>query len=263
MLELVREVRRRHTGLYWVGALNFAAAVVFVVLAPFDDRVVTGLDIWFKPLKFALSVGIYLWTVAWLLPALRMSERIARGLGWAIAIALLFENALIFSQAIRGTSSHFNVSTAYDGLVFSAMGALIGLNTVLAAILLVLYFVRPGGVARPYLWGIRLGYLLLLAGSAGGGLMIAHGGHTVGASDGGASLPFVGWSTEAGDLRPTHLVSLHGLQVLPFLGFWLSRLDGWSPARRLMALFAFATAYAALAYWLLAQALAGRPLIPG
>ena len=122
MRELVREVRRRHFGLWLVGALNLVLAVVFLALIPLDNRTVSGLNVWIKPLKFASSVGVYLWTVAWLLPHLRVSDRLARTLGWAVAVAMLFENLLIFSQAVRGTSSHFNFATAHDASIFAAMG---------------------------------------------------------------------------------------------------------------------------------------------
>ena len=261
VLELSREVRRRHVGLWLVGALNLVLAAVFLALVLVDDRAVTGLNVWIKPLKFAVSVGVYLWTVAWFLPHLRVSGWVARGLGWAVAAAMLFENLLIFSQAVRGTSSHFNFSTAYDASIFSAMGLMIAVNTVLATILMILYFARPGEIPKPYLWGIRLGFLVLILGSAVGSLMITHGSHAVGVADGGPGLPFLGWSAEAGDLRPAHLVFLHGLQVLPLAGYWLSRRREWTVARQTATLLAFSTGYALLGLLLLWQALAGRPLV--
>ena len=262
MLDLAREVRQRHLGLWLVGAVNLGLVVVYLALIPFDDRTVTGINVWIKPLKFAASVGIYLWTVAWFLPHLRLPAWLRQGLGWAIALAMLFENALIFSQAVRGTSSHFNFATRYDVAVFSAMGAMIGLNSILAMILLVLFLLRPGRIQRTYLWGIRLGFLLLILGSAGGGMMIARGAHTVEAADGGPGLPFLGWSTAAGDLRPAHLIGLHGLQVLPLVGYWLSRRRDWTAGRQTASLFAFAAGYLLLGLLLLWQALAARPLIP-
>ncbi len=71
------------------------------------------------------------------------------------------------------------------------MGILIAVNSILAVILLLLFLVRPGDLPRPYLWGIRLGFVILLLGSAEGGAMIARDAHTVGAPDGGPGLPFL------------------------------------------------------------------------
>jgi hypothetical protein len=113
-----------------------------------------------------------------------------------------------------------------------------------------------------YLWGIRSGFILFLAGGAIGTVMIANNAHTIGAPDGGAVLPFLNWSTAGGDLRIAHGMALHALQLLPLWGYLLGR---WSllssNAARLAAFAAGALAYACCVYLLYARAMAGIPLI--
>ena len=174
---------------------------------PLDDCEILGVDRWLKPFKFCVSVAVFLWTVAWLMPHLPAGRSLRGGIRWSLASAQIGEIGAIVMQAARGTRSHFNFDTPFDTSVFALMGVLIVINTLAVALLLYLFCARSTpSVARPYLWGIRLGILVFLLGSAAGGVMIERGSHTVGAPDGGPGLPFTNWSTEAGDLRAAHLV---------------------------------------------------------
>lgn len=261
MSRFVREVFSRHRGLAWVGALNLAAAGVFLLLTTVDQTTVLGINRWIKPLKFGMSVGIYLWTVAWFLPYLRVGKKTASALGWAIAVVMFFENALIFMQAIRGKMSHFNNDTVLDGTVFGLMGVMILLNSILLGVLFLLFLFRAGDAPRPWIWAIRIGLLLLILGSAEGALMIGNGGHSVGLQDGGPGLPVVDWNTEAGDLRPAHLVGLHGVQVIPMFAYWLSR-RRLTEGRQLALVIAFSVVYSAVGVALFVQATRGIPMLP-
>ena len=262
MGKFVAEVFRRHRGLAVVGALNLLAAGLFLVLMFVDATTVLGINRWIKPFKFGASVGIYLWTVAWFLPYLRVSRRTSSVIGWSIAVVMFFENALIFMQAIRGTQSHFNFSTPLDGIVFAFMGLFVLLNSLLLVALAILFFLRADPDApRPWIWAIRIGLVLLIAGSAQGGAMLANQGHTVGAADGGPGLPFLGWSTEAGDLRLAHLIGLHGAQIIPLFAFWLGR-RRLPEDRQLSFLFGFSAIYTLVGILLFVQASRGVPLLP-
>ena len=263
MTGLLGEIRRRDRFLWRVGLVHLALATLMLVGLAVDGRVILGLNPWVKPLKFALSITIYVWTIAWLLGDVRPgSPRSARAISRGTGVAMLVEIAAIAGQSLRGRASHFNEATPLDGAIFSAMGTMILLNTLLAGWLLLLYFRCHVPLPRPRVWGARLGLLVFLAGSAIGGLMVSRGAHAVGVADGGPGLPFVNWSTESGDLRASHAVGLHALQVLPILGWALSRVRSLGDGGATAIVFVLAGAWAAATALVLAQALGGRPLLP-
>jgi hypothetical protein len=213
---------------------------------------VMGVNQWVKPMKFAISIALYLGTLAWFTPVFgaSRSRRIAY---WIIGTTMLLEVVWIVLQGARGVRSHFNESTALDGGMFGAAGAAIALNTLALAWLGVLAFRGWRAERDGYRMGIVLGIALALVGSAVGGQMIGANGHAVGVPDGGAGLPFVNWSRVGGDLRVAHFIGLHALQVLPFIGWRLG----------VRALWVAAVGWAVLTGMLLSQALAGRPLWGG
>lgn len=255
----VRVLHRVNPALSGVGWLHVGLAGVALALLPFDHRLVTGALVWVKPLKFALSGLAYTWTLAWLLADLPApAQRAVRRLSGGVALSMVVEIVVIFMQAGRGVASHYNVNSPLNGLLFGLMGIFIMLNTVLTAWAVYLAWRhRPHGPAG-YVWGLRLGLLVFLVGSALGGFMIHANQHTVGAPDGGPGLPGLGWSTVAGDLRLAHFLGMHALQALPLLGWALSRRV---PRRAAALTWLGAALYVAAVGGLLVQALAGRPFI--
>ncbi|MFG1603792.1 hypothetical protein [Actinoplanes sp. NPDC049265] len=229
-----------------------------------DDRVLTGAPIWLKPFKFSVSVLLYAFTLAWLLSLLPVRRRVAEWTAVAIVLALFVEMAIIIGQVIRGTTSHYNMSTPLNAALWNMMSVAI-MVLFMAHILISVLVLRariPDRVARTGV-GLGLGVSAL-------GLMAAFpmvGGravmsHTVGAPDGGPGLPVVGWSTVAGDLRIGHFVGLHALQALPLLAWALARFAGRMSERTKVRLLLMAGAgYAALTVLLTWQALRGQPLI--
>lgn len=259
--ELVAELFRRDRMLASTGAGMLVVAAICVALMPFDHRTVLGIDPWIKPFKFCVSVAIYLWTLAWFFPALRVAERTRRLLSVAFSLIMILEIGCIVLQSARGVRSHFNFATGFDAAVFNAMGGMIAVNTILLAIVLGSFFLRGADLRRSYLWAIRLGLLVTLLGSAEGGLMVAHRQHTVGVADGGPGLPLVNWSRDAGDLRVAHMIGLHGMQLIPLFAFLLGRATpAWPERRRTATVFAFCAIYVAVGGAMLAMALSGVPI---
>ncbi len=251
-------LHRANAPLAWAGWANVGLAVLALGLLPLDHRHVAGALVWLKPLKFSLSIVAYAWTLAWLLASLpAAAQRAVCTIGWGVALCMVVEQAVIFAQAARGTTSHYNTASALDGALFGLMGVFILLNTVLTvwALYLVWRYLPQGSAG--YVWGVRLGLLVFLVGSVLGGVMIRHLGHTVGAPDGGPGLPALGWSTRAGDLRIAHFLGMHALQALPLLGWALGR---WWPSAAPALTWLGAATYVAVVAALFVQAMAGQPL---
>ena len=248
---------RLHRPLLVAGIVHLAVLVPVLMAMAMDDRLVLGINPWIKPAKFLVSIGIYLITIAWMVQRVQGNERARAIIAWGILVVMTGEILAITLQSARGTTSHFNIATLFDALVFQTMGVLILINTGLVVWLLVLFYRSPEPMPRALLTGIRLGVLLFIIGGLQAGLMIGTNGHSVGVHDGGPGLPFVNWSTEGGDLRIAHFVGLHALQGLPILGWLLSRR---APASGVGIVRAVAVIWAAAFAGLTWMALSGVPL---
>jgi hypothetical protein len=258
------------------GLFMLAALVVSLAGLVADPRLVAGAPAWLKPAKFAASIAVYTLTLAWIFSLIPAWTRTRRIVGWTTAAALLLEIVIIDTQAIRGTTSHFNTSTRLDGALFTIMGAAILVQTLSTiAVAVALWRQRFDDAALG--WALRLGVTITIAGALTGGLMtrptrqqldaarageptIAVGAHTVGGPDGGPGLAGAGWSTEHGDLRVPHFVGLHAMQALPILALLLARRRLPDHVRVRLTMIA-AVGYVALFGILAWQALQGQPLL--
>ena len=255
---LFAEIHRRDPVLSATGWLHVGLLAVMLCVAPFDSRLILGINPWIKPMKFASSIALYTWTLAWYLGYLSGPRRMMRLIRWGVAVAMTVEIVCISGQALRGTTSHFNMATAFDAVIFSVMGFMILLNTGLVAIVILYFFTRPPELPPAYLWGIRLGIAIFLIGSMEAIVMLHNLGHTVGQLDGGPGLPIVNWSLTGGDLRVAHFFGLHALQIVPLAGYAISR------ARLPAALTAlFAAGYLGIMAVLYSRAMAGYPFLRG
>jgi hypothetical protein len=242
------------------GTICFAALVVLMVISLFDSFEILGVNRWIKPMKFFMSVGTYLWTIAVYLYFVPGRDRAKKVIAWGASLLMLGENVLIVMQALRRTTSHFNHTTSFDDNVFTTMGLMIVVNTFLIVYLLVIYFKADIPLPRSILWGMRLGMALFLCAAVEGGYMSTLTGHSVGVADGGPGLPLVNWSTTGGDLRAAHFIGMHALQAVPIFAYAMEKLKVGA-ARGLTVV--FGAVYFAVFTLLFLQALAGRPLWGG
>lgn len=245
--------------LTWVGLGYLLLALLFAVLSQFDARQVLGLNVWIKPLKFALSIAIYAFTIDWLLQLSDTKPRLKQTIAWLTTVAMVIEMGIIAGQSARGQASHFNESSLLNGILFSIMGLFITANTVLVGYLLFRFFRQRtlAGYPLSLLWSIRWGVTIFVLGCLEGSLIVMNRAHTVGAADGGAGLPLLNWSTSAGDLRIAHFMGLHALQVLPLLTWALIRVNRAPSVRQVGWM---AVVYLLLNISLLIVALLGRSM---
>lgn len=240
------------------GIISFLGFLVTALLTQIDSTQILGIDRWIKPAKFFISIAIFVWTIAIYLYFLKGHGFFSRIASWGMILVFAVEMTAIVGQAARGTTSHFNVSNAFDGAVFTMMGVAIALNTIIVGVLTYFYFRAEFDLSPTILLGMRLGLFLFLIGSIEGGYMASQTGHTVGAVDGGPGLPITNWSTIAGDLRVAHFLGLHSLQAVPLFALVADQFD-FRSSRTLTA--GFAASYVVFLAATYLQAVIGKPLL--
>ncbi|MFE9689537.1 hypothetical protein [Micromonospora sp. NPDC005806] len=270
MTTVLRRAAHWHRPLMVFVSAMALLAVVSAVGVFADPRILTGVPIWLKPLKFSVSFVLYGTTLAWMLSLLPRRSRTAERAGTVIVAMSMVEMVVIVGQVLRGTTSHYNESTPLNAALWQTMGAaimvLFGAHLVIGIVVLRQPIADRVG---KYAVGLGLGLTLLgmlaavpMVAGADPGIEGVAGAHSVGVPDGGPGLPLVGWSTTGGDLRIGHFVGLHALQALPILAIlltrWGTRLDERTRVRLLVVA---GGAYGVLTMLVTWQALRGQPLL--
>ena len=255
-------------------ALCTAMLLVSLLAYGLDERMLRGVNIWSKPVKFALSFGLHLATLLWLVSLLtpearqRFSTRLALLGASTASVVEVFYVAL---QSARGKASHFNFESPLDSFMYYAVMGGAALVIVIATFTLgrsVLQHANPSlstGVRQGAGLGAIFGAVatLIVAGALASGRFSGAGPliGTVPIDAGG--LPIVGWSTSAGDLRVPHFFATHLIQALPLVGWLADQLafrtrvspnPGW-------VVIVFLTLSLLFVTWLFVQALLGQPFM--
>ncbi len=252
------DLLRRNRSLAVVGLGYFVLFALLVALFLFDSRQLLGLNIWVKPMKFAISIGIFTWTFAYLLDLIPISSRRKAIFSNIVIYTMLIEIIIIIGQAAAGQRSHFNIETPTSSILYSVMGLSILVAFIMICLTTIDYFRLKTQLSPSLLWAIRLGLLILIFGNIGGIMMSQSLRHSIGVADGGEGLPFVNWSTIAGDLRVMHFFGMHAIQLLPLVALGLIKVIKLEQ-HRLYIILALGIAYAgfvALVFW---QALNAMP----
>jgi hypothetical protein len=247
------ELQNRNELLFWFGWINVMGAFACLLLIQTTTTQVLGINAFVKPLKFFLSTVAVTWSMAWYMSYLNQPLPV-KIYSWVLILVLSFEVFYITLRAAQGQLSHFNISSAFNGAMFSLMGLAISIFTLWTAYIGYLFFVKDfPDLPLAYVWGIRLGILFFVVFAFEGGMMGAKLSHTIGAPDGGVGLPLTNWSVRAGDLRIAHFIGMHALQLLPLLSYFL--------VRNVKVVIVISLVYFVVTSLIFIQALFGKPLI--
>ncbi|MEU6860336.1 hypothetical protein AB0B28_15880 [Glycomyces sp. NPDC046736] len=236
---------RWHRPLVVLGIACGIIALASLVAIPFDDRTILGESVWAKAFKFGFSFFAYCLSLAWLLAHMTRLRRTGWAFGTIFAVISAAEVGVIVAAAAAGTFSHFNQSEgAFNAVVQLAFQFVPVMFLANAAIAVLVLFQRIGdkAVTAVIRWGLLLSTLGMFAAffivtvggqgkrtalDANGNEVPLNAGHGVGDLDGNGMF-LTGWSTTGGDMRVSHFIGLHGIQVL----IGLAMLLGFVAARR-------------------------------
>lgn len=217
--------------IYWgVALVMLAAFVLTLVIMTFDARTMDGhVSVWTKPLKFELALAIHATALA--LACTLLSPPCRDG-SVMLVVALAFlaactaEMGYIITQGALGEHSHFNVTTPFHRMMFSVMAfsAVIIIGAA-GAIGLALLADRGGSAASALKSAVVLAFiggtiLTLITAFTIGGRMSPYVGAI---PEPGARMMLTGWSRTSGDLRVSHFLATHMIQVVPFAALIIER----------------------------------------
>jgi hypothetical protein len=235
-------------------AVMLLCFVLCLLLQVLDARTFNGASVWMKPGKFFFSTVVHFLTIAWAMSLANKNELQKPAVRWSV-LALLtaawYELIYISFRAANAEASHFNVSTVWNSILYNlmALGA-VALVVSAAVIGVVMWRSKPRELwTQSVAIGFTLGAILtLIVGMTLGG----NSGHWIGGDLTDATgLPILKWSTTGGDLRVSHFLGLHAMQLVPLAALSGRRSVVYGAAMMLTVLTAFT----------FAQALMGVPLL--
>jgi hypothetical protein len=260
---MLRQLFSRQPVLVAFACLNFIGLAVMLVLQHVDPRQLDGVEVWVKPAKFFLSVGVYSLTLAWFFGYVREDRRGKANMQfvvWASVLLMAFENFWITWQAGHAVRSHFNTSSTFAIVMYSLMG--VAIITTIAGLLVLAWEItwRPIEGLRPdYQAAVVLGLVLtFFLGGGLGGYMSQQPFHTMGAV--GGHFPVFGWNRQGGDLRVAHFFGMHIMQFLPIL---MAAVAPLPKGVRWGVLGAGVISSVGVTVFVFIQALNGQPFLPG
>jgi len=246
-------LKDRNASLFYFGLVCFLLGLVFLIATKYNNTKLLGVSVWYKPLKFALSIGIYVWTMAWFLVYLESPFEVVV-FNWFTIVLLGFEIIYIAFQAGKGQLSHFNVSSTFYAAMYAAMAIAATIVTLWTGYFAIQFFKKDFPLLPDYyVLSIRFGLILFFIFSLEGFLMGSRMAHTIGGPDGSPGIPVLNWSKKFGDARVAHFFGMHALQILPLLSYFL--------IKNKIAILCIGLVYGLFCAMMLRNALRGKPFI--
>ena len=249
-LSLTKPASRR-LGLAATLMLLSAVVHIIVLLASGGDW--NGAVSFRKPITFGVSVGLLLWTCGWVIDRLPSRRRLESALVAILIGSGIVEVGLITTQAWRGVASHFNFTTTSDTIIFSAMGAAIGVFS-LALLVLAIWAVVERPAEKATRLAVLAGLALVITGLGLGQWVIGLG---VAMAEQLGHAPDTVLAGEAGVAKFPHAMALHGIQL--FIGASvIAGLGRLGERSRLNAVRLTVGGYSAIVAWSIVHTNAGR-----
>lgn len=250
---------KKNKVLFRLGSVHLLIFLTLIIYSFFNDVLVLGTNSMIKPIKFALSIWIYSWTMALILNLVADNSKV-KIYSWVAVICMTFEQIAITYQAFKGELSHFNTSNAFGIILFALMGFFILTITLWTAYITYVFIKQRDTKSKPVVvFSIKIGLIFFVVFSLFGGYISSLQGHTVGAVDGGKGLWFLNWSTHFGDLRVAHFLGIHSLQIIPLFAIVISKY--FDNSRSIVAVKTFSLVYFFFILWTLGQGLLGIPFL--
>jgi len=226
----------------WItGWVLLATMIVHLVALAVTGGPVTGPVSLRKPATFAETGWLVCWSVALILPLLRLRAWQAHVIAASAVLFGVGETAIIGVQAWRGVPSHYNFTTPLDAALMRGGAAGTAGIFLIGVIVMLVAALRTPGLAPSVRLGVAAGTVVLLAGCVVGFTMVSNnsgvfqgafgsgfGDRTAGylgpdPATVGRQYPLIRPDTAGGDLVLPHAIGVHGLILLAVPAILLAR----------------------------------------
>ena len=242
------------------GLAMLALCAPTLIAMAVDTRTFQGASPWIKPLKFELSIALFFLTLAFL--ARYLPQGMTDATGYRVYAAVVVACAAIEIAWIGGAAAFLTASHFNTGPMMSTIYGLMGLIAVVLTSATLVYggAMLTAGRPSPFVTAVGLSLVLTFFLTIVIAFRLAsNGGAIVGEASLGQSLPLLGWSTEAGDLRVPHFFATHAMQFVPLAAAATALVA--APLLTHTTAIALNIVYALLTLATFTQALAGRPFL--